>query len=159
MVPMILFLDFDGVTHEYACKKENHFSALPLIEEVVRQFSAENLQVVISSNWRTNTPWDEILSVFAPDVVARIVGRTPIFEQLDKTQLPAILGSYRREAECMAWMRANQPAHVQWVAVDDQDAWFRPFCPNLFLIEDCTTAFEAHHAPLLQEKIQRALAW
>lgn len=34
---MILFLDFDGVTHPEFCSYDDYFCRLPLIEEVLRE--------------------------------------------------------------------------------------------------------------------------
>lgn len=154
---MILFLDFDGVTHEYACKPARYFHALPLIESVVREFTPEKLAIVVSSNWRNNTAWSTIVSVFAHDIAPRVIGFTPQSKTLDFQALPLILSAYPREAECTAWMRKHRPAYCPWLAIDDEPAWFQPFCPNLMTIEDCTTAFEAWHVPLLRKKIEDSL--
>jgi len=49
---MILFLDFDGVTHPQPCGDENVFCQLHLIEAVLRERELQGVHIVISSSWR-----------------------------------------------------------------------------------------------------------
>lgn len=151
---MVLFLDFDGVTHPEPCfSPEKYFSALPLIESVIREF--DDLDIVISSNWRKTDSLASMIAPFAEDIRPRIVGVTPI--EVDVGALPEGLHAYEREAQCVSWMRANRPAYCPWVAIDDRPYWFQPFCKNLFTVEDCTLAFEEHHVPLLRQTLSDAI--
>ena len=47
---VVLFLDFDGVTHPEPCTQQEEFCTLHMIEGVVREFA--ELEIVISSSWR-----------------------------------------------------------------------------------------------------------
>ena len=71
----ILFLDFDGVTHPDPCDAGQHFTRLPLIEEVLRPYPA--CKIVISSSWRAVHPLDEMRTFFADDMRPRVIGVTP----------------------------------------------------------------------------------
>ena len=45
------------------------------------------------------------------------------------------LTAYEREAECQAWLWANDVPHRRWVAVDDRSWLYRPFCKSLLLVD------------------------
>ena len=123
----ILFLDFDGVLHPEHCHESKHFCLLPVL--------------VITSTWRLQVPLDQLRKHFTPDIADRIVGVTPQFSRLDN--VPNTLVSYEREAECHAWLWANQIPHIQWLAVDDRSWLYRPFCRSLFLVDGRTGLTEA----------------
>ena len=129
-----LFLDFDGVLHPEFCHESRHFCCLPVLEEVVRQ--VPDCELVITSTWRLQQPLGRLRERFSRDVAARIVGATPKIGDL--VDVPQPLVSYEREAECHAWLRANDRAHLPWLAVDDRSWLYRPFCRSLFLVESRT---------------------
>ena len=62
-----------------------------------------------------------------------IEGVTPRY--CDLTNVPNTLVGYEREAECHAWLWANEMPHRSWVAVDDRSWLYRPFCKSLFLVD------------------------
>ena len=103
---MILFLDFDGVTHPEPYAPEAAFTQLPLIESVVRE--RVNVAIVVSSSWRESHSLDELRDFFAPDIQSRVVGVTP--DMWDQALAPA----YVRERECLAWLQIAQPVHAGW---------------------------------------------
>ena len=111
----ILFLDFDGVLHVLNCATERRFTSLPLLEDVLREFP--ELRIVVSSNWREAHGLDQLRSLFAPDIAARVIGVTPV--------LAWVAGVPHRYAECSAWLRANAPG-AKWLAIDDDPALFEP---------------------------------
>ena len=105
---MILFLDFDGVTHSEPYAPEAAFTQLPLIESVVRE--RVHVAIVVSSSWRESRSLDELRDFFAPDIQPRVVGVTPDLWD------PALAPAYVRERECLAWLAANRPAGTRWLA-------------------------------------------
>ena len=107
---MILFLDFDGVTHPEPHAPEAAFTQLPLIESVVRE--RVHVAIVVSSSWRESRSLDELRDFFAPDIQPRVVGVTP--DLWDQALAPA----YVRELECLAWLAANRPVGTRWLAID-----------------------------------------
>lgn len=130
----IAFLDIDGVLHPEFCHSSKHFSCLPALEHVLRQVL--NCEVVITSTWRLDKPFDTIRARFSADIAPRILGVTPQFSQLE--EVPDSLVSYPREAECNAWLRANEHASSPWLAIDDRSWNFRPFNRSLFLVDGKT---------------------
>lgn len=138
----VLFLDFDGVLHRDGAPVDELFCHIPLLEEALRR--CPGVDVVISSSWREVHPLDEIQEYFSPDIGARIIGITPARPEL--ATIPTELWSFVREAECVAWIMEHRPS-PPWIALDDQAWRFRPFCPNLLLIDGKTglTPEKAEH--------------
>lgn len=109
---MIVFLDFDGVTHRWLpdAPGEERFQYLPRIEDVLRCFA--EARIVICSDWRKNTPWSAILAVFAEDIRPRVIGMTPVFSFNDYyTGL--------RHAEAQAYLKEHGLDTARWIALDD----------------------------------------
>ena len=126
----ILFLDFDGVLHPFFPRddrsdEENQlFSYLPRLERVLREFS--DLRVVITSSWRTNRSWDDLIKPFAPDIAIRIIGATPSLNHQD----------HSRFKEVLHYLDQNNLHGANWVALDDDPALYPADCSSLVLCED-----------------------
>lgn len=114
-LPVVLFLDFDGVLHHFfpiadsSDEDNQHFAFLPNFEKAVRA-CPRDVEIVISSTWRKAYPLEEIKQKFSEDIAEKIVGITPVMN----------LGNERgsRQVEVEAWLQDNRP-HSQWVGVDD----------------------------------------
>ena len=121
---MIVFLDFDGVTHPFFPRAdltdaENAtFSNLPAIEEALR--AHPHVRVVISSSWRLRKPWPELLALFSDDIRPRVIGMTPTSAGNTGNDPGA------RMNECLAWLDDNGHTHTPWLALDDFDGLFSP---------------------------------
>lgn len=148
----ILFLDFDGVLHPEHCHESKHFCCLPILEDAVRRLP--ECKVVITSTWRLEKSYEALLQSFSPDIAAMIEGVTPRY--CDLTAIPNTLVSYQREAECHAWLWANNLPHCNWVAVDDRSWLYRPFCKSLFLVDGHTGLTQATGS-LLATRLQNLL--
>jgi len=148
----ILFLDFDGVLHPEHCHESKHFCCLPVLEDALRQFP--QWQLVISSTWRLQKSLDQLRSRFSADIAARVIADTPRLNTL--VDVPAFLVSYEREAECHAWLRANNLSYLPWLALDDRSWLFRPFCKSLFLVNG-KTGLTAAEGEQLKEKMRQLL--
>lgn len=127
----ILFLDFDGVLHPEHCHASKHFCCLPILEDALRH--VPGCQVVITSTWRLEQSYEDLLERFSPDIATMIDGVTPRYCGL--ANVPNTLVGYEREAECHAWLWANDLPHCNWVAVDDRSWLYRPFCKSLLLVD------------------------
>ncbi|MBO1011373.1 hypothetical protein IPV27_27365, partial [Acidovorax sp. SD340] len=127
----ILFLDFDGVLHPEHCHASKHFCCLPILEDALRH--APGCQVVITSTWRLEQSFEDLLQRFSPDIASMIDGVTPRYCEL--ANVPNTLVGYEREAECHAWLWANDIPYRSWVALDDRSWLYRPFCKSLFLVD------------------------
>lgn len=140
---MVLFLDFDGVTHAEPYTPASAFEKLHLIEAVVRE--VDGVQIVISSSWREDHTLDELRCGFSPDLRQLVAGVTP---DLWNPEQPL---AYVREAECRAWLAEHQPGR-RWVAIDDRPSWFRPNCPHL-LVTDTLQGFLQSQKHLLRKML------
>jgi hypothetical protein len=130
----ILFLDFDGVLHPEHCHESKHFCCLPILEDVLLQEPESKL--VITSTWRLEQPVDALRKRFSPYIAAMIEGVTPRYSDL--ASVPNTLVGYVREAECRAWLWANDMPYRSWVALDDRSWLYRPFCKSLLLVDGRT---------------------
>ncbi|QDL36465.1 HAD domain-containing protein [Rhodoferax sediminis] len=151
---MIVFLDFDGVTHPEPCEVDALFGRLPLIEEVLREFDAT--RIVISSSWREVHPLGELLEFFSKDLAERVIDVTPGLERLDNGWLPGQSRRFERQRECEHWMRQNRPWDTPWLAIDDRAHWFEPQCRHL-LLTDHRQGFAVDDAPRLRAMIEERL--
>lgn len=147
-----LFLDYDGVLHPEFCKASEHFKCLPHLESVLRR--VPDCEIVISSSWRLTRPLPALVEALSAEVRMRVVGTTPT--KVLPGELPESLMAYEREAECHAWLRAHERAHLPWLAIDDRAWLFKPFNRNVYLVdgrmglrEEDVGALIAHIAPPL----------
>ncbi len=114
-LPVVLFLDFDGVLHHWfpvagsSDEDNQYFAFLPHFETAVRACERD-VEIVISSTWRKNHDLDEIKQKFSNDIANKIVGVTPVFD------LENARGS--RQIEAQSWLKDNRP-YSQWVGIDD----------------------------------------
>lgn len=150
---MILFLDFDGVTHPQPCYPENVFCRLPLIEDVIREFA--HVQIVISSSWREHYSQEDMQEFFSPDIRSRVIGSTPTEKQLIQIGMgTGELAEWQRQWECEWWMDENHRWSEPWVAIDARPNWFSPTCENL-LSTDAKTGFQPGDQPKLRNLLGR----
>ncbi|MGQ0730335.1 HAD domain-containing protein [Acidovorax sp.] len=120
---MTLFLDFDGVTHPLHCHESNHFSRLAGIEAVLR--TCPSVEVVLSTTWRLQYPFDQLREKFSRDIQPRVIGATEAAFRLP--EWPSRLSAYPRHKEVHHWMLTNRDASDRWLAIDDRPYLFRPF--------------------------------
>lgn len=142
----ILFLDFDGVLHPEFCHSSKYFSCLPHLEAAVRQ--VPGCEIVISSTWRIGHSLPRMLRPFSPDIVQRVIGITPI--AIEMGTLPDTLNSFRREAECEAWLRMSGLVYAPWVALDDRPWLFTPFCKHVYRVNGKTGLTAKDIEPLVR---------
>jgi hypothetical protein len=128
---VVLFLDFDGVTHPEPCFQDNVFCRLDLIEAVVRDFAP--VEIVITSSWRDHYPLDILREEFALDLRSRVVGVTPSIKNPSPDWLCGGAPAHEREWEIETWLTANRPVGTPWLGIDDRPHWFRENCPNLLV--------------------------
>lgn len=120
---LTLFLDFDGVTHPLHCHESKHFSRLAGIEAVLR--TCPSVEVVLSTTWRLQYPFDHLRGKFSGDIQPRVVGATEAAYTLP--EWPSRLNAYPRHKEAHHWMLNNRNASDRWLAIDDRAYLFRPF--------------------------------
>ena len=143
---MILFLDFDGVLHDFGSTTQDLFRHAPRFSAVLRDHA--NIEVVVSSDWRKDADSvAELATYFAVDVRHRFVGRTGIDSGV--TQLR------RREHECWQWLCAHGREHERWIAIDDSPNNFGPDLPGsgAVLFTDPGAGLDAEAAAILRAMI------
>lgn len=123
---MVLFLDFDGVLHPDPCRDAARlFEHAPRLAAALSPFS--ELDVVLSTAWRTHFDATELASHLPPPLRAKVVGATGRFADID---CPRALVPYRRQAECQHWIERERPG-TEWFALDDRASGFEPYCERL----------------------------
>ncbi|AEV27687.1 hypothetical protein Dsui_3357 [Azospira oryzae PS] len=132
---MILFLDFDGVLHPFFPRRDRSdeenqlFSYLPRLEAVLREFPEWKL--VITSSWRENRPWENVIQAFSQGIAERIIGATPVIKAKEPPYPP-----HPRYDEVLAYLAANNLVEAAWIALDDDPRLYPAHCPNLILCDD-----------------------
>jgi hypothetical protein len=148
---MILFLDFDGVLHPDPCFDEAQlFERGPHLAESLAPFP--EVAIVLSTSWRTQRTFDELAAALPAGLRERVLDVTPPFTLAGT---PATLVPYRRQAECMQWLRTHGHAKTPWLALDDRASLFEPYCEQLVLCES-TVGFDERTAWRLQGALTRA---
>jgi len=71
---MIIFLDFDGVTHPVSGSTPFQLDCLNALAKAVSQLDAE---IVITSTWRLDRSIDELRALLGNDIGDRIIDATP----------------------------------------------------------------------------------
>ncbi len=151
---MILFLDFDGVLHPDRSRTEPKFCRMPLMEAWLR--SRPGVEVVISSSWREVHPFEELVSLFADDLQARVVGCTPRYlRSIDGGHFAGWAhtsedfgpSNFAREIECRRWLHSSWQPGQKWAALDDMPELFAPSCAALVV---CDAAVGLTHAKLAE---------
>jgi len=124
---VILFLDYDGVLHPDPCTEARRlFENAPRLARVLEGFPG--VGIVLSTSWRTVRTERQLLDPLPESLRQRVLGVTP--RRSDFTP-PTELLPYRRQAECVQWLREHGMADCTWWAVDDRVEWFQPYCENL----------------------------
>jgi hypothetical protein len=124
---VIVFLDFDGVLHPDPCPGAARlFEKAARLAHVLEEFPEVGL--VLSTAWRHARPYEQLLEALPEPLRQRIIGATPTFGDFETS---TALIPYRRQAECMQWMRRNQLQDEAWLALDDRPSGFTPYCENL----------------------------
>ncbi|RZI39826.1 hypothetical protein EGT07_26895 [Herbaspirillum sp. HC18] len=143
---MILFLDFDGVLHPVD-RRSGILSCLSELEAVLLEF--RNIEIVISSSWRTEYSLVQLRAMFSPDIAPRIIDVTP-----DRATAMEIIEPYRREREIEDWLRENDGEHEPWFVLDDCEWMFSPACTRLLRMNPAT-GFTAADAAMLRHHLSR----
>lgn len=110
---MILFLDFDGVTHKKGADIDRYFECMPHIWSLLRR--RDDIRVVLSTSWRENYDFADMIEMCTfgggEDLESRFVGTTPVIR------------FNRRDLECKAWID-SRARFDYWIAVDDDPSLF-----------------------------------
>ena len=118
---MLLFLDIDGVLRRQDAPRY-HFEKplLDTFETMVR--SIDNVDIVISSDWKDAFSLDSVRARFSADIAVRIIAFTPtIPEPLE----------YIRYQEIQLYLRENNANNTLWAVIDDNRSHF-PDIDNVF---------------------------
>jgi hypothetical protein len=117
---MILFLDYDGVMHEIGCGNNALFRHAARFASVLRDFP--QVSVVVTSDWRKEFAFPELVSYFDLDIQNRFIGMTSVDSNPRKLRV--------REKQCWAWLCEQSREHEHWIAIDDCPDNFGPDRPG-----------------------------
>lgn len=145
---MILFLDFDGVTHPECSDASQLFCCTPLLWQIMR--ACPTVRVVFSTSWREIHRPEELLN-FATfgggeDLMHRFIGSNPSILRERGAYIAGHI--YKREDECREWLRLNGGTNQPWLALDDIDYWFKG--SNLHLVDHLTGLTNADVATIIK---------
>ena len=130
---MILFLDFDGVLHNYPSPLGALWRHLPRLLGVLGDHP--EVSVVVSSSWRLSEDWRDVVPA---ELRARVVGFTPVIPRPIRKQYPVnYVPEPIRYLEILRYLQLARKNGVPWVALDDDRTLFPSNCPNLILCQDC----------------------
>jgi len=147
---VIVFLDFDGVLHPDPCEHAARlFENAPRLTEALSDFP--QVVLVLSTAWRQGSTYSQLVVLLPEPLRERVIGVTPNFSDFAPT---AALVPYRRQAECMFWMRQNRVQDKFWLALDDRPSGFTPYCENLIAC-DPQSGFDAAVSARLGSALRR----
>ena len=147
---VIVFLDFDGVLHQDPCPDPARlFENAPRLAHALSDFP--RVVLVLSTAWRQGATYEQLIELLPVPLRQRAIGVTPNFSDFAST---AALVPYRRQAECMYWMRQNRVQDEPWIALDDRPSEFTPYCENLIACNP-QSGFDDAVAARLHSALQR----
>ncbi len=124
---MILFLDFDGVLHDYPTPLGSLWKHLPRLMGVLNDHP--EVAVVLSSSWRCSEDWRDVVPT---ELRVRIVGVTPVIPRPIRKQYPVgYVPEPVRYQEILRYIQRARKKDVPWVALDDDLTLFPANCANL----------------------------
>jgi hypothetical protein len=146
---MILFLDFDGVLHDYPPPLGGLWRHLPRLMGVLDDHP--EVAVVVSSSWRCSDDWRDVVPA---ELRARVVGFTPVIPRPIRRQYPlGYVPEPVRHLEILRYLQLTRNMDAQWVALDDDRSLFPPDCQNLIL---CNGGFENQEEAALRAVLKFA---
>jgi len=122
MSDILIFLDFDGVTHPVSAN--NKYFRPDCIQSIYSAINLYNVKIVITSTWRLDMAFDQMvehLGTLGPYVV----DCTPEINE------PFI--RHVRQLEVEKYLSEKNLHHVPWIAIDDNAAFYRDDAPVLIV--------------------------
>ena len=117
---MLLFLDFDGVTHPITGSTFNA-DCLAMISHALEGYS---IQIVISSSWRETHDLEELLELLGPEIGGLVVGVTPVIDD------PFL--RHVRYHEVQKYLSDNNQDSQSWIALDDTRGFYPEDAPVIW---------------------------
>ena len=130
---MILFLDFDGVTHPVD-DSEMHFSRTPHLWDLLRR--QLDVSVVFSTGWRFTHELADLVAYATEDggedLANRFIDMTPTIRRSEAEEPRS------RELDCFAWLRSKKMERQPWLALDDTPSLFSQSARHLYSVNPKT---------------------
>lgn len=108
---MILFLDFDGVTHPVSGSPPFKDECINALSTVVSKLDAS---IVITSTWRYDKTIDELRNLLGAELGERVIDITPMLDIDPFMHWP-------RAREVNAWINEHYSHDKPWAAIDDEE--------------------------------------
>ncbi|MCW8829254.1 MAG: HAD domain-containing protein [Gammaproteobacteria bacterium] len=114
---MILFLDFDGVTHPLSGTPFD-LGCLKHLEAAVAEYAVD---IVIASSWREHYPLAQLRKLLGTELATKVVDVTPVIDE------PFL--KHVRYHEVQKYLAEAGHDEKSWVAVDDTPGFYPPGAP------------------------------
>lgn len=122
----LLFLDFDGVLHNFNEGDLGLFKHRDKLERLLHD--NKHVGVVFSTSWRFSHTLKQLANIFDETLINRFIGVTPESNEL----FPPYYIKEQRFKECTRFMEENKWTGY-WVAVDDSDYLFPKNHPSVVI--------------------------
>ena len=141
---ILVFLDFDGVTHPWPTKAEGMFDAncLGYLNEAL---SIAPVEIIVSSTWRESMTVDAIKTKLGP-LGNYVSGVTPVIDE------PFV--KYIRYQEIDLYLTENNKKDHTWLAIDDEQGNFPDALENV-LITDRKTGFSKDNVQVIRNMLSQ----
>lgn len=141
-MPVILFLDVDGVLHPLLGHERQPLSCLPRLANVLQDFP--EVLIVVSSTWRLTRSLEDMRAIFPVDLRDRVIGATavPGYEPRPGA----------RQYEALTWLDGYDQA-AQWVALDDYAPHY--FSLSRLVLCDHATGFADAEERQLRQRLEQ----
>lgn len=134
---MILFLDFDGVTHPVKSNINDIFCRFPLLEDFLVN-TQPSWRIVLSTSWREPHSLNELLDFIPESLHHRVLGTTVPDSHPGPGQMDSELNATaQRHAQILYCLQEHYPGEA-WLALDDTPEDFLPNTPQLVLCNPAT---------------------
>ena len=141
---MIVFLDFDGVTHPVSGSTPFRPDCLEALSCATSEL---NTHIVITSSWRLEYNLDELKLLLGDELGSRVIDVTPELDQDPFLHWP-------RAREVLKWLIQNRMHDKPWVAIDDEEG---NYPAGYSYITDRQTGFTNRDIPLLLEHAKQSI--
>ena len=142
MPDILIFLDFDGVTHPVSAN--NKYFRHDCIQSIYSAINLYNAKIVITSTWRLDMAFDQMVEHLGT-LGTYVVDCTPEINE------PFI--RHVRQLEVEKYLSENNLRRVPWIAIDDNAAFYRDDAP--VLIVNGRKGFSLHDVQPLKDLIDK----
>jgi len=144
MGQLLLFLDFDGVTHPVVGTPLFRAECMAALQLALKEVDVE---IVVTSTWRETQSLAELKETLKP-LGKTVQGVTPVIDE------PFM--HHVRYHEVLLYLTQSNQVDASWIAIDDTPGFY-PDGASVYYT-DPTKGFTSEDIPLFADMLDRALA-